>query len=293
MFTGAEAKPSAALDVSGLSAASDSPRLDAPDQQPAKGPRWVKGFRDDGNKPASSLKRTLSVGFLGAVIPLALTMAAVTVAQLLGYHLHPNYQGPSGAETTSLVQALAIWVGAAVMAPVSEEAIFRGGIQGRLAKLSQKLHLGNFVLPALITSVIFVALHETSDPVLFGTRLVHAMILSYVYHKDGILASMAAHGFFNGLLAVSIVAGALGMPWLGLATLPLSIWGVLKARKILKSQKPDIASGALAPKPMTAQMAFAFAALLMAGYFFIMPNIFWPLGAIALAWAGARKLKNK
>ncbi len=293
LFEGSVARPEA-LAVSGLYAAADAPRLDPSGaREPASGPRWVKTFRGPNDAPpATTVKRTLSIGFLAAVIPIAITMVTVAVAQMLGYQLHPNYQGPAGTATMTVVQAVAVWVGAAVMAPVSEEAIFRGGLQGRLAKLAAKLHLGSFIAPAIITSLIFVALHETSDPVLFATRFVHAMILSYVYHKEGILASMAAHGFFNGLLALTLVFTALGAPWLALAAAPAALYFAWKARKTLRAQKPDIASGALAPKPMSGPLAILFAALLMLGYFFIMPNIFWPIGAVALLINGIIKLKS-
>jgi membrane protease YdiL (CAAX protease family) len=287
LFEGSISRPEA-LAVSGRSAASDSPRL-SPSE--ARGPRWVKTLRAPNDAPpATSLKRTLSVGFLAAVIPLAITMVAVVVAQLFGYQLHPSYVGPAAASGT-ILSALAMWVGASIMAPVSEEAIFRGGIQGRLAKLSAKLHLGSFVAPAVITSLIFVALHETADPLLFTTRFVHAMILSYVYHKEGILASMAAHGFFNGLLSLSVVFTALGLPWLGLAAIPAALYFAMKAAKVVKAQKPDIASGALAPKTMSGPLAILFAAVLMLGYFFIMPNIFWPIGAVALLINAIMKLR--
>jgi membrane protease YdiL (CAAX protease family) len=294
MFEGSIARPEA-LAVSALPAASAAPRLDPSEARaPQAGPRWVTTLRGpDDAPPATSVKRTLSVGFLAAVIPIAITMASIAVAQLLGYHLHPNYNGPAGTATTSLLQALAIWAGAAIMAPLSEEAIFRGGLQGRLAKLSAKLHLGSFVVPALITSVLFVALHETSDPLLFATRMVHAMVLSYVYHKEGILASMAAHGFFNGLLALSIVFSAIGMPWLSVATVPLALFFAWRAAKAVRAQKPAIASGALAPKPLSAGLSFLFAGLLMLGYFFLMPNIFWPIGAAALVNKGILMLKKK
>ena len=169
LFEGSASRPEA-LAVSGLSAASDSPRL-SPSE--SRGPRWVKTLQaPNAAPPATSIKRTLSIGFLAAVIPIAITMVTVVIAQLLGYTLHPNYQGPAGTAGMSLLQALAVWVGAAVMAPISEEAIFRGAMQGRLAKLFTKLHVGSFVAPAIITSLIFVALHETSDPVLFATRFV-------------------------------------------------------------------------------------------------------------------------
>lgn len=287
LFEGATDRPEA-LAVSGRSAAADSPRL-APSE--ARGPRWVKTLRGPNDAPpATSVKRTLSVGFLAAVIPLAITMVSVVVAQLLGYQMHPNYVDPATA-SASILSTLAMFVGAAVMAPVSEEAIFRGGIQSRLAKLAAKLHLGSFVAPAIITSLIFVAVHETADPLLFATRFVHAMILSYVYHKEGILASMAAHGFFNGLLSLSVVFTALGLPWLGLAAIPATLYFAFKAAKVVKAQKPDIASGALAPKTMSGPLALLFAAILMLGYFFIMPNIIWPVGAVALLINGIMKLR--
>jgi membrane protease YdiL (CAAX protease family) len=287
LFEGAEAKPDA-LAVSVQSAPSDSPRLTP------SGPRWVKTFfgPKDG-APRTSIKRTLSVGFLAAVIPIAFTMVTVVVAQLLGYHMHPNYQGPTAGAAPSIISALALWIGAAVMAPMSEEAIFRGGLQGRLAKLAAKLHLNAFVAPAIITSLVFVALHETSDPVLFATRFAHAMVLSYVFKKEGILASMAAHGFFNGLLALSVVLSAAGLPWLGLLTVPAAIYFSFKSRKLLKAQAPEIASGALSPKPLSGWLAIAFAALLAIGYFTIMPNIFWAIGGVMLLINGILKLRKK
>lgn len=291
LFEGSASRPDA-LAVSARSAASDAPRLD-PSRGPAQGPRWVKTLRGPDAAPATSLKRTFSVGFLAAVVPIAVTMVTVVIAQLLGYTLHPNYQGPSAGEVPTILSALAMWVGAAIMAPVSEEAIFRGGLQKKISQITSKLHIGDFVIPATITSMIFVALHETSDPVLFFTRFVHAMILSHVYHKEGILASMAAHGFFNGLLALSVVLSALGLPWLGLAVVPAALYFAVKAARTLRAQKPDIASGALAPKRLGAAVAFIMAAVLALGYFFLMPNIFWAIGAVALIVKGIMELQAK
>ena len=119
------------------------------------------------------------------------------------------------------------------------------------------------------------------------------MILSRVYYKEGILASMAAHGFFNGLLAMSVVFSALGMPWLGLAAVPAALYFAWRASKSLRAQKPDIDSGALAPLRLSASVAFIMAAVLLAGYLFLMPNIFWAIGAVALAAKGIMLLRDK
>lgn len=289
LFEGAIARPEA-LAVAALAAPADAPRL-----APSQGPRWVKSLRapDAAPAPATSVKRTLNVGFLAAVIPIAITMVTVVVAQLLGYELHPNYEGPDAGAMPTILSALAMWVGAAVMAPISEEAIFRGGLQKKLSQLSAKFRLGSFVLPATVTSLIFVALHETADPVLFATRFVHSMILGRVYQKEGILAAMAAHGFFNGLLASSIVFTALGLPWLSIATVPVALIFAWRAARSLRAQKDARASGALIPKPLSAALAFIMAAILVLGYFFLMPNIFWAIGAVALAVKGIMMLQDK
>lgn len=289
LFEGSVARPES-LAVAALSAPSDSPRL-----APSQGPRWVKSLRapDAAPAPATSVKRTLNVGFLAAVIPIAITMVTVVVAQLLGHVLNPNYEGPDAGLSPTIMSALSLWIGAAVMAAISEEAIFRGFLQKKLSQLSAKIRLGAFVLPASITSLIFVALHETSDPVLFTTRFVHSMILGWVYQKEGVLAAMAAHGIFNGLLASSVVFSALGMPWLGIATIPAALLYGWWAAKSLRSQKSDRASGALIPKPLSARLAFILAGVLVAGYFLLMPNIFWAIGAIALAVKGIMMLQAK
>jgi len=295
LFEGSLSRPSA-LEVAGrLSTPSDSPRLrPSTAREPARGPRWVSSLRGPTDAaPATSVKRTLSVGVLAAVGPLVFTIIAITAAQLLGHVLNPNYEGPSGADGATVVKAVAVFVGAAVMAPISEEVIFRGGLQGMLAKLSSKIRLGSFLLPAIITSLIFVALHETSDPVLFGTRFVHAMVLSYAFHKEGILAAMAAHGIFNGLLAIGLVTTAVGMPWLSLIAVPASLYFAIKAFKTLRAQKGDIASGALVPKPMSGSLSIIFAAILLAGYLFLMPNIFWAIGAVGLLVNAIVQLKKK
>lgn len=293
LFEGSAARSAAlAVDVLSAPSASADALSAAAKSAPSIGDPRPDRIGSDAPKPTTSVKRTLSIGLISAVLSIAMTMATITIAQVLGHQLHPNYQAPTGTETTSLLQAFAIWIGAAVMAPISEEAIFRGGMQGTLAKLSAKLRLGAFVVPALITSVLFVALHETSDPVLFSTRLVHAMVISYVYHKEGILAAMASHAFFNGLLALSIVLAAAQMPILGFAVVPLAVFFAFRAWRTLKAQKSAVDSGTLAPQRLTAGLAVLFAGLLMFGYFFIMPNIFWPLGAVALVIAAIR-LNNK
>lgn len=285
MYEGEVSRPEA-LAVSERSGVIDAARLEP---SGAREPKSLRGPNDV--PPATSLKRIFAVGFLAAVVPIAITFVSTSIAQFLGYQLHPNYQGAVGGGdlVPSIVQALAIWVGAAVMAPMSEEAIFRGGMLGGLAKLSVKLRLGSFVLPALISSAIFVALHETADPLMFATRMVHAVILSFVYHKEGVLASMAAHGLYNGMLTLPLVLVAAGMPVLSLAPLlPLAFYFAWRSAKLIRAQKPLVASGALAPKPLDRLVALVFAALLLLGYFTLRPSDVWLIGSFLLVGYGLR-----
>lgn len=291
LFEGAEARPEA-LAVSVLPAASDSPRLDQSSPRgPPKGPRWVKTLAPD-TGPRTSLKRTFAVGYLAALVPMIVTYGAYFAAALTGYEFHPNYHGPPTVAVTTVASSLALWVGAAVMAPVAEEAMFRGFLQGRLAKLTSWLHLGNYILPTVASSLLFVALHETSDPVLMGTRLLQALILSRVYAKEGVLASMAAHGFFNGLFGLSIVFDALGAPWLGTVAILPGLWYAYKSVKLLRAQRPARESGELVPKRLTGPLALAFSAMLVLAYFMLMPNLYWAAGAVVLFVGGAIKMRN-
>jgi membrane protease YdiL (CAAX protease family) len=273
----------------------------------ADGPRWVlTGERPA--QPKSSWKRTIATGYLGAVLSLVATAVIVGVSQMLGHELNPNYSSPAeglGA-TPSLLQAGVLFLAASVLAPIAEEIVFRAGIQGGLSKVTKFLRLGSFWVPAVLGSLIFVAVHETSDPVLFAARFVGAMVFAYVYQKEGMLASMSMHAFHNGLLTLPILAagivGALGasggaaglyVSALVLAMGGAAVWGVIKAIRLLWKQRGDIKSGALAPKAFTTTHGLWSLAIMLAGFFLLMPNIFWLAGAIGIApWLIYKKLKS-
>jgi membrane protease YdiL (CAAX protease family) len=273
----------------------------------ADGPRWVL----TGEKPAqpkSSWKRTLSTGYLGAVLSLVATAVIVGGAQLLGHELHPNYASPAeglGA-MPSLLQAGVLFAAASVLAPIAEEIVFRAGIQGGLSKVTKFLRLGGFWVPAVLGSVIFVAVHETSDPVLFAARFVGAMIFAYVYQKEGMLASMSMHAFHNGLLTAPILAaaivGSLGLggaaagllgAGISLGMLVAAVLYVVKSVRLLNRQRGDIKSGALAPKAFTTTHGLWSLVIMLAGFFLLMPNIFWLAGALGIMpWLLYKKLKG-
>ncbi|MEK7389577.1 MAG: CPBP family glutamic-type intramembrane protease [Elusimicrobiota bacterium] len=216
-----------------------SPNRNRSLKKPAAGPRWVDYFRppNDGGPPKSPIKRTLSVGFLAGAIPLAFTWAVTSAALALGYEMHSNYDFPKLLENATLSDIVNLFPKIAIVAPILEELLFRAGLQGLLTKLWEKAKWGSFAVPALISSLIFVALHETADPLLFAVRLATSLVWAYVYQKEGILSSMTAHSVHNGLIFLTVLSSFLNMPWIAIATVPIAAYLAYKANKFLRSQQ--------------------------------------------------------
>lgn len=276
---GSGLRPGAQLQPARSDSAPKQPGADKPASEP---------------KPRSSLARTFKVGLIGAVVPLLITNVAIAVAVALGYQLHPNYSNPGG-EVAGLAAAALFGVMAAVVAPISEEVVFRKGIMGGFRKAFKKVsgEAGAFWIPAILSSLIFVAVHETADPLLFATRFVHSMIISRVFYKEGLPASMVAHGVFNGLLVLPMLLVALLGTTVGgiaaLAVTPAAALLALRFWRQLKAQAPERKSGALVNVEVTRQSAFTMAASLLAAFFLLMPNPIWAAGAIGLAIYGFRR----
>jgi membrane protease YdiL (CAAX protease family) len=243
-------------------------------------------------QPKRSIFRSLRVGWLAAVAPIAFTFLCVAVAQALGYVLHPGYQSPAPSVINPRTAASTFGM-AAVLAPVSEELVFRSGLMGGLQKLFKRVPLaGEFWLPALLSSAIFVALHELSDPLLFGTRLVHSMVLSWAWHKEGLASSVAAHAFFNGLLTLPMVFSLLPGPGPIIAavlTAALGIFYTWRSVKTLKAERADRASGKILPFEISSRQALGLAGLLIAGYYLLAHNPIWFLGAIGFGWYALKR----
>ncbi len=232
--------------------------------------------------PRASLLRSLRVGLVGAVGMLLSVGIPSTIAQMAGYHFHSNYHAISMGHPT-LMAATALLVIGSVMAPIAEEMIFRVGVHGVLRRLPL---LRMPWVTAAISALIFTAVHETSDPVLFFGRFLGAMILARVYQKEGVTASMSAHGIYNGLLFgasfLTIAFGGLGSV-MAAALIPAALVSSVVAWHKLKEQRAQRAAGLLVPlkvKPLTAVL---FSALLLAGMSALIPTPVWAVGGTG--WA--------
>jgi membrane protease YdiL (CAAX protease family) len=231
--------------------------------------------------PKQSLTRSLHVGWLAAAVSLAWTLFFPLITQACGHTPHSDYRG---------IELLPTWIGAArnllmgvILAPLSEEPIFRGALMGGIAKLTSRIpRLGDFWIPALGSSTLFALAHETSDPVLMLTRLGSSMILARVFHKEGLPAAIATHAFFNGFLILASLGGMIELGFLTAITLTAfgaaaTVWSSLR----LHAQKPDRQAGRIAPFKLNALHYLILQAGLLTAFFFLLPNAIWLAGAMA------------
>lgn len=147
--------------------------------------------------------RSIGVGlaWLAAAYPLIL------LAQVVSYSALPEGASPQDiveflSADTSWGGRMAVAVLAVGVAPVAEEVVFRGYLQGVLRQLVGR------VAGLAIPSLLFAGIHS-HVPSYLGL-FVFGMALALIYERTGNLwASVAAHAVFN---AVSVCA-AIFWPW--------------------------------------------------------------------------------
>lgn len=146
-----------------------------------------------------------------------LAAAAVVVVKLIIILLAPeaalavpsNYSPWGLGEGADVGEALRFLIRGGILAPISEEVLFRGGVQGGLLILCglwRPLRRIEFWGPALVSAFIFVCLHETSNGVFILIRMIGALALARVFYDAGLLAAIAMHGAGNLFWAVLIVS---------------------------------------------------------------------------------------
>ncbi|MFA6028273.1 MAG: CPBP family intramembrane glutamic endopeptidase [Elusimicrobiota bacterium] len=162
-----------------------------------------------------SFKRAAILGFLLAGVQLTLEYVVPLVAAYFGYECHANYAAKVFGAGNPLFPArepsLAGVVGMAfkggLLAPLVEEVLYRAGVMEWVLKGLTRLGIPRAApwIAALSTSLFFVCLHETADPLMIGIRLVGALMLSYAYYKEGLMSSIVMHALHNGFPGVQAV----------------------------------------------------------------------------------------
>jgi uncharacterized protein len=186
------------------------------------------------SRPRGGFFAGAGAGFLtglGALLVSALVNPlSARVLDHLGYSTESRVQQP-------FMQGLMGWVqespGAAIPAivcvvvifgPAVEELVFRGAIFNGLYRLGSLISIGiggtgdtgrtakraSFALSALVSSVVFAALHL--EPVMLPALLILAVILCALFARTGsLLPSFVAHATFNSLAVLLIILGGLGV----------------------------------------------------------------------------------
>ncbi|OIO10413.1 MAG: hypothetical protein AUJ52_04155 [Elusimicrobia bacterium CG1_02_63_36] len=150
---------------------------------------------------------TLAVRATAVIV--SIKLAAVLLLPEAALELPSNYEAwglPAGA---SWETAAAFLLRGGLLAPVSEEAIFRGALLGSLWTGLMRLRLGEraaFWCSAIPVSLLFVCLHETANPSFIWIRMVGALALAVAYREEGLPAAIAMHAIGNSFWSSLIIA---------------------------------------------------------------------------------------
>jgi membrane protease YdiL (CAAX protease family) len=104
---------------------------------------------------------------------------------------HPTIKALS-SEAQPIGVAIALWIGAVVIAPVAEEVFFRGLLQTFLVRVLGRRW------PAIVVAAVLFSLAHLSSPHHIPALVVLAVMLGYAYERTGSLVSpILIHAAFN------------------------------------------------------------------------------------------------
>jgi membrane protease YdiL (CAAX protease family) len=163
--------------------------------------QWRVGF---GFVLPGGIFRELGAGIVGYIAGLPLAALAMIIVLILTSvtGLQPSHPINESESAGSLTGVLFLYLAAAVWAPITEEAFFRGALFHRLRRG------WGWLLSALISSFIFAAVHPqgwTVIPALAALAIVFCGIREW---RGNTIASMAAHALHNGTLVTVLIVAA-------------------------------------------------------------------------------------
>lgn len=139
---------------------------------------------------------TGSLGFIAALAPIAL-FRILTIPWQSRETVHPLLQYIEEHGSFSVVTRAIII--ACVLAPLTEELIFRVTLQGWLSRFAPP----QVAIP--VVAVLFAAIHGFPDAV---ALMPLALLLGYIYHRTrSYVAVVTVHALFNGLNVLMMLAG--------------------------------------------------------------------------------------
>jgi membrane protease YdiL (CAAX protease family) len=171
-----------------------------------RGIGWSKIRRDIGLYLPEHPFRELLIGLLSYCTALpffVIGFVATALLMLLQKHLAPDAPDPShpvqealvGADFATVIQIMVLGV---VIAPISEEIMFRGVLFRNLRDTTQRFRfVASFLVSAVISSFVFSAIHPqgwVTIPVLMGLAFGFCVAREW---RGSLMASMIAHATTN------------------------------------------------------------------------------------------------
>jgi len=153
-----------------------------------------------------SFTSDLTTASLGLLVSLCLCNLVMLATQIIFHWIHPQFKAPEHAVFTTLsgprlpmfVRVNAI-LGAAILAPIGEELLFRGILQTVFRKLfAARWHRYYHRWAAIVCVAILFGLVHESTPQFIPALFVLGVVLGYLYERTGsILVPIYLHILFN------------------------------------------------------------------------------------------------
>lgn len=169
---------------------------------------FLRGAPAEGH--AGRVSAILCTALVGIGICPLLAEATVRMVHVfapsVSVNVHPTLQALQGGAQSTWI-TLALWLGAAVAAPVAEEFFFRGLLQNVLCAITRRPWIA-----IVLTAMAFGAVH-VSQPHTIPALIVLGLLLGFAYERTGsILVPISIHALFN---LKTLVWSALGAPVAG------------------------------------------------------------------------------
>lgn len=175
---------------------------------------WLNGVRELGMGGGRAFTHNLKSAALGLAVATPMAMGLGVASSWIGELL--NHPAPTiGHELLSVLQDSPQWwttagllASAVLVAPLTEEIIFRGLIQ---TSLLNALGWGKRWTVIVLASLIFAGMHAGQPWQTLPSLFVLALVLGWLYERTGSLwPSVLVHAGFNAInaaLAITLVSG--------------------------------------------------------------------------------------
>ncbi len=237
--------------------------------------------------------RWLTAAISATAVVVAVKAVVIVLSPTAALEAPTNYEAWGLGHGADFADAFRFLIRGGLLAPIAEEAIFRGAFLGSGWALLRRIRIPNaaaFWCAAIPVSLLFVCLHETANPTFIWIRMSGALALAWVYRIGGLRAAVAMHAIGNSFWASLIIAdtffGYDGM----LAVIALA--AMIGCTSLRRSQS-DFSTGREPAPELEARPALSMALILLAGSLSVGGSPLYTLAAVGLlGWSAVRLISR-